>query len=111
MTVYAMWHGGHSYSHGQLPEDLEVFPSIRAAGEALLARYESNGGIAQSITYADGREVCVFFPTVDTTCSMEIYRVDPRVSYGEWVAARGPFPDPDLRLTLGPRLGIRRERY
>lgn len=101
MTVYAMWYGGYSYSYGEIPEDLEVFPSIRAAGEALRARYESNGWRTAPVHYADGRQALTLFPAVDTTCSMDIYRYDPRTAHE---------PYPDLRLTLGPRLGIRKEK-
>lgn len=106
MTVYVMWWGGCSYSHGDMDRDLEVFSSVQRAGEALRDRYDSNGQRQVSFTYADGRTERTLVPSVTTDpwgpTSMEVYLYDPRTVVD---------PYPSLRLTLGPRLGVRRERY
>lgn len=106
MTVYVMWWGGSSYSHGEMDRDLEVFPSVKRAGEALRDRYDSNGSHTVPFVYADGRSERTLVPSVSIDpwgpTSMEVYLYDPR-------AVTDPYPD--LRLTLGPRLGVKRERY
>lgn len=101
--IYALWWGGCSYSHGDMDTDLEVFTSVTAAGTALQDRYHSNGVWRQTFRYADGRTESSLLPSVDAlTTQMDVYLYDPR-------AVVAPYPD--VRLTLGPRLGVRRERY
>ena len=104
MTIYALWHGGYSYTPGSIDEgDLEVFPSVQRAGQALRDRYDSNGCRTVPFVYADGRTERTLLPAVDAeSTSMDVYLYDPRETAGPW---------PNVRLTLGPRLGVRRERY
>lgn len=101
--IYAMWWGGCSYSYGELDRDLEVFTSVQRAGEALQERYASGGGYTVPMVYADGRSERTLTPAVTAhDTSMTVYLYDPRQVVD---------PYPDIRLTLGPRLGVRRERY
>lgn len=101
--IYVMWWGGCSYSYGDMDRDLETFPSVQRAGEALRDRYDSNGCRTVPFVYADGRTDRTLLPAVTAgDTSMDVYLYDPR-------EVADPYPS--LRLTLGPRLGVRRERY
>ncbi|SRR6266581_3216933 len=99
--IYALWHGGSSYSVGELERDLETFPSIRVAGWALRTRANNGGWMPQGFTYADGRTVRALTPCADEGCEVTVYLSDPRGSHD---------PYPDYILTIGPRGGIKRER-
>lgn len=62
MTVYVVWHGGHSYAPGTIATDLERFDTLGDAVEACESRYVN----------ADGST-----PAVDETSGMSVWRSDP----------------------------------
>lgn len=96
MPVYALWHGGANYAHPELT-DAEIFPSIRAAGAALLSRAETGHWLPQPFTYADGRELRTLTPGADCEPSMALYSTDP---------ATTDDPYPFRLLTIGARGGV-----
>src|SRR5688572_27353451 len=101
--VYALWHGGPSYSTSSIEDgDLESFPSIRAAKCALLDRYESGGSSTCEVRYVDKAHERTLFPSVTTDSTMDVFTYDPREVVD---------PSPRFRLVFGPRLGVRRENY
>jgi hypothetical protein len=95
-TVYALWHGGSSYSQGELDQDLEVFDSITAAKAEFETRYRS--GRYNTFTYADGRSNRDDTPAVDESASMFVYLADPRGDSD---------PYPDRLIEIGPRGGVK----
>lgn len=84
--VYAMYHGGGSYAAPDV-EDAEHFASVAAAKEAMRGRLA-------------GRDRA--FPTVDESAIMDVFTGGHPRDYAD--------PYPDLRLSHGPRGGIRQER-
>lgn len=99
--LYVLWHGGSSYSAGDM-KDLEEFRSIRSAKFALIERYESGGGRSCRAQRVGQEAEWTRFPAVDLTSSMEVYTYDPREVVDPW---------PDFRLFFGPRGGVQRENY
>lgn len=103
MHVYALWHGGDSYSSGSIHNgDLEWFESLRAAKEVFRERYESSGRRTVEFCYIDRPWESTYVPAVNESASMDIYTYDPRETDD---------PYPDFRLSFGPRMGIVRESY
>jgi hypothetical protein len=103
MAVFALWHGGPSFSNGSIENgDLEKFRSIRDARTALAWRYESNGSMLCAFDYVDREPTKVYVPSVTTDSTMDVYMYDPREACD---------PCPSLRLSFGPRGGICRENY
>jgi hypothetical protein len=100
VRVFALWHGGSSYSPGELANHLESFASLRAAFDALRERAESNGIFRCAFAYVDREPESFYCPVVDGS-EMLVYRTDPRECAD---------PYPDEVLSIGPRGGIRRER-
>lgn len=101
--IYALWHGGSSYSHGSIEsKDLEQFPSIEMARGTFRERAETSGGYALPTYFADRENDRTAFPAVDETTSMDVYRYDPREVCD---------PYPDFRFVLGPKGGVKRESY
>lgn len=88
MQVYAVFSGGVNYSTGSVynAEDVEVFASLKSAGDTLWSRRA-------------GRDS--YYPNVDDTAQMSVYFADPRPTGQEY---------PDRVITVGPRGGIRVER-
>lgn len=84
-----------------LPDDLETFPSLRAASEALGDRARFGHWSTQTFTYADGRTEHSLTPCADEGPEMVVYLRDPRDE-------RDPYPD--RVITIGPRGGLRIER-
>lgn len=81
MKVWGLFHGGSSYSLGDV-EDVEEFSSIREAVDTLEYRY-------RGWDYS--------FPVVDENASMFLYFVKP-----------GVLDNPDRVYGIGPRRGITR---
>jgi hypothetical protein len=105
--IYALWHGGASYSPGSVydfgpdePSDVETFDSIADAGRALTSRAERGYWERQTFRYADGRTEHTLTPAADAGPSMTLWHHDPRGDSD---------PYPDRILTIGPRGGIRQE--
>jgi hypothetical protein len=98
--IYAMWHGGSSYSQGDIDTDLETFASMKDAGRALRERARHGYSQPQTFNYADGRTENVLCPCADEAPTMTVYRYDPRETTD---------PYPDTILSIGPRGGIVRE--
>jgi hypothetical protein len=83
MTTYMLWYGGSNYANPELA-DAEKFPSVAAALHAFRIR-------------AEGRDS--YYPCVESSSAL-IYASDP-------ATMRDPYPD--LRITMGPRGGVRKE--
>lgn len=96
MKVYGLFYGGVNYSTPDINIDLEVFPSITAAKEALLQRYRSNMTQLCASIYADGRRENVVH-LADETAEIQLFLYDPRETSD---------PYPDCRVYIGPRHGI-----
>ena len=111
MKVFALWHGGSSYSVGGL-ESLEKFDSLAAAKEEFYERYHYSRGYFQ---YAEETEYITSgstgTPTVSESASMEIFLVDIWVNLFElyWARANGDLY-PDRVISFGPQMGVRIER-
>lgn len=99
-TVYAAWWGGPNYSTPTVTSlmcidspnlepsdtDVETFSSMAAARLHFALRLNDTSGL---------------FPGVTDAAEMQLWFEDPR---------RDPDPNPDRRITVGPRGGIRTER-
>lgn len=96
IMLYALWHGGSSYSPSDM-DSLETFPSLDAARDAFRERYMSGDRWPQDFTYADGRKASTCTPAVDTSASMLLYGYDPRETLD---------PYPDRLMAMGPRGGV-----
>lgn len=99
--IYAIWHGGSSYSFGEIPEDLETFDSIRDAKNALRERRDKGYGYRQSFRRPDGTVEEILTPAVDESSTMTLYFYDPSEAHD---------PYPDRMLSFGPRGGVNVER-
>ncbi len=88
MKVWALWHGGFSYAHGD-SDDVEEFDSIKDASHELRRR-ESG---------ADS-----FYPCVEES-SMVLFDYDPR----PLASVSGDWYYPFCSIALGPRGGIVRK--
>ena len=107
MKVFALWHGGSSYSVGGL-EYLEKFDSLAAAKEEFYERYHYSRGYFQ---YAEETEYITSgstgTPTVSESASMEIFLGDLEEIHGG--RANGDLY-PDRVISFGPQMGVRIER-
>ena len=83
MTVYVLWHGGHSYAPGYVDDDVEELDSLSAAREVCQSRYENRGGTT---------------PGVDDSSGMSVWFEDPRGTDD---------PCPDRLIVRGRRGGWR----
>jgi len=101
MRVWALWHGGASYSAPYVADHLEVFPSITAAREAFTGRYSSGHGYCQTFNYVHQDMAHVFTPGVDETSEMWLWLYDPTDT---------PDPYPWKILRYGRRGGVVLER-
>lgn len=102
MAVFAVWHGGSSYSVGDISAHLEKFASIAAAKRVFAERARTSGAFPLSTYFVNRENTPVRFPAVDENTSMDVYAYDPRETAD---------PYPDFRLVLGPKGGVRRENY
>ena len=104
MKVFALWHGGSSYSVGGL-EYLEKFDSLAAAKEEFYERYHYSRGYFQ---YAEETEYITSestsTPTVSESASMWIFLGDI-----EDIGRDGDLY-PDRVISFGPQMGVRIER-
>lgn len=104
MRVFALWHGGASYSVSSIHDnDLEQFESIAAAEYAFRDRFDSNGRRTVDFHYVQREPDSTYVPAVDESSTMDIYKYDPRESDGDAY--------PDFQLSFGPRGGVRRESF
>jgi len=98
MKVFALWHGGSSYSQGSLEKYLETFDSLKAVKEELRDRYD---GKAYQ-TWASGQTPnWCYTPTVSDNSSFWVWIEDPRDMDD---------PYPDRIVSFGPKMGVRIER-
>lgn len=99
--IFALWHGGANYAGSRIPRDVEIFSSLKAAGDALQSRAFRGFYWSQDFTFADGRKESNLTPCADAGAEMHVFLADPRDSDD---------PYPDRIITLGPRGGVRVER-
>lgn len=99
MRVFGLWWGGSSYGQGHLDRDLEEFESVEHAKKVFYSR--RYGIHPQSTFYVERENSPVGFPAVDEDSVMWLYYRDPRGEHD---------PYPDVRLTFGPRGGIKSDR-
>lgn len=87
MQCWMLWHGGSSYAHGYIPEDLEHFGGLTEAIRSFDARADSSN---------------TYYPCVER---------EPAEDGGQsaWIffAEPGGDPYPDRILEYGPRGGLR----
>lgn len=101
--IYALWHGGSSYSPGSTHDgDTETFESIAAARTAFQDRYRHGNRWKQHFAYVSKPADDVYTPTVDESSTMWLFFYDP-------TAEGVTDPYPDKILSFGPRGGIRME--
>jgi hypothetical protein len=93
LKVYALWHGGSSYSPSDYHDDMEAFSSIEAAREALRSRRDNGYGWQQNFEFVNRPAERSLTPAVDHTAYMDLY-VTPN--------SEGFF----ARLEFGPRGGV-----
>jgi hypothetical protein len=83
MKVFALWHGGNSYSEPYVADDTEEFESISEAKEECARRFNNHDGST---------------PAVDESSGMTLYFADPRDESD---------PIPDRLIVMGKRGGWR----
>lgn len=91
---------------------VEVWPSIKAAEDSLVRRWLWGAYQKVDTTYVDGRTEEVWWPGVGDEAELLLYACPPGELTEDLVtetvfSARAY---PDLRLSIGPRGGIRREK-
>lgn len=94
MKIYGIWYGGPSY-YATYPTDLEVFPSLKVAKQALRDRYEIGYCVPCPTYYPAAENIPVLFPAVTRESRIDVFE-SGELAY---------------RLVFGPRGGIRRERF
>jgi hypothetical protein len=99
MTLYGLWHGGHgSYSEPNR-DDLESFPDIEAARQALADRQDHGYWQRQDFAYVTREPESVFTPCVADESHMYLFLVDPR-SLVEQIGDAAGYPDTRITRTL-----------
>ena len=104
MKVFALCHGGSSYSVGGL-ESLEKFDSLADAKEEFYRRYEWGSGDFQ---YVDETEYITSGP-IGTPCVSESASMWVFLGDIEDIGRNGDLY-PDRVISFGPKLGVRIER-
>ncbi len=89
MGIYILWHGGSSYSHGEA-RDVETFPTLDDAKDAMSSRQESGYWQKQDFRYVNRDWECVFTPNVEGDSAW--FWFDNPTADGDWVN-RDPYPD------------------
>lgn len=122
MRVFGFWNAGDgSYAfRSDMSTEGETWESIREAKDVFRERFENGGWWRDTVTrvvdidddgYArPGEPVDVFCPAVSDECSIELYSGVRSGGGGRgrrWLIDDEPF----ARLTLGPRGGVRLERF
>ena len=100
--VFGMWWGGDSYSTGYVDSDVETFPSLDAAKDALCERYELGDWQAQTFHYVNKAREDVRTPAVSDNSEMWIWQADP-------TGVSDPYPDSIIRLSRdaeGDAIGV-----
>lgn len=116
MRVFGVWSGGGSYvTFGDIGSEGETWASLKDARESLRHRYVSGHSWRDRrgrVVDVDENEVARpgvvndrLCPAVSRDCSIEVFE-SVRVGRGEWLVG-----EPCGRLVLGPRGGVRLERY
>lgn len=89
MQVWMLWHGGGSYAHGYIPEDLEHFESFAEAKRSFDRRADSSATyypcVEREPAEDGGQSAWIFFYDPSEVCD----------------------PYPDRILEYGPRGGLR----
>lgn len=113
MRVFGIW-SSNGYV-GDMSTSGETWASMREAREVFRDRFENGGwcrdGVTRVVDIDDdglatvGAVVDVFHPNVGEDCSLELYSGERRKD--GWLITDEPFG----RLVLGPRGGVRLERF
>lgn len=121
MRVFAMWHGGHSYSFGERELDMITFESIADAKRYLPNRFWSGywdrSSLASVVNFDEddratvGVHEDVLHPAVDATTYMDLYGADVVGTDDQGRTLYRVHEEPFRRLTLGPRHGVRSESF
>lgn len=117
MRVFGVWSGGGSYvTFGDIGSEGETWASLKDARESLRHRYVSGHSWRDRrgrVVDVDENDVArpgvvsdVFHPAVSEDCSIDLYACE-RVGRDGWRVSDVAW----LRLTLGPRGGVRVEKY
>lgn len=116
MRVFGLWNGGGSYGLADMATDGETWSSLASAKASLVARYASGDWLRDRnsrVVDVDENDVArpgvapdVFYPAVTEDCSIDLYASE-RVGRDGWRVSDVPW----ARLTLGPRGGVRVEKY
>jgi hypothetical protein len=94
--VFGYWWGGSGYS---LPDsdDLEEFASVDEARQKLSQRYRDGYWYPSRFRFVHRKPVSALTPCVGDDCEITLYR------------SREAGDQPDMRIFLGPRGGVRCE--
>ncbi|MEV1109955.1 hypothetical protein AB0I95_15035 [Micromonospora sp. NPDC049751] len=116
MRVFGLWYGGNGYSHGEMPADLESWPTLADAKADLIDRHRSGSwdsssrgqqtGVDEDGVTTLGESSGSLRPGVDDETSIDLYP-STRIGRKKWTVGDYPY----ARLVLGPRGGVRVESY
>jgi len=96
--IYALWHGGSSYAAGDPVANLESFPSLSAARDAMERRFQEGAFYTQNFEFVNREPERVFCPVVGEDSSMLVWmtaEVEDGVTYV------GDYPDGIFERTEG----------
>lgn len=103
----ALWHGGNSYA-APYADDAELFPSLRAAADAVRSRRDTGYSRMQVFRYAFRQSDCAFTPCAHDDGSGGMHLFGPFESlpddFRQYMETDGY---PDRIIEFGPRGGIR----
>lgn len=103
--IYALWHGGNGYTHGDIVGDLETFGGLAAARDALRERLERGDTWKMRFEYVNRDAGDVYTPCVSDDCGMWVWFAADVIEGVTYVPEY-----PDRVLSIGPRGGVRMER-
>lgn len=101
----------NAYAPAQGWTDVELWPSIAAAKESLLQRYQLGYLYKVKVSYADGTADWVLWPLLSSEATLTLYGA-PKVLNEDTVtdAVFSAGAVPFRQLSLGPRGGVKEEK-
>lgn len=91
---YGLWYGGYRYAVSDPVEDIEKFPNLNAARDALRDRFRDGASWRQEFDFVNRAPESVFTPAVSENSEILLFATPDGDAY------------PDRRVFFGPRGGV-----